>query len=380
MSLRLATIVLGILLVVPAAWFGHEWPGSGQPRWLWGAIVLATIALATCLAGKLAKHRTRLAAAAVVAGAALVLALVELIWRPPVVVAIVSFEVAGQALHIAVPLALAALCGAMTERAGVIDLALEAKLLFGAFAAAAVAHATGSAYLGVAGGLAVGMLVAAVQMMFALRLAADQVIIGVALNLLALGGTRFLLQLFYGDASNSPRSPDFGNAGLGNPLYWIAVIATIVVPLAMLRTRWGLRLRAAGDRPEALVAVGVSPTSARFAAGLVGGALAGAGGAHLSLAVGGFSADMSAGRGYIAIAMVILAGWRPAIAALACAGIGAAYAINIQLQITGGSTVPPEAWRHVKQLLPLLPWVLTLVVLVIAGGKHRPPPRSLGKI
>ena len=109
-----------------------------------------------------------------------------------------SLAFAAQVLRIAVPYALAAMGGAVTERAGVIDLALEAKLLFGAFTAAAIGHATGSAVLGTAGGVAAGMLVAAVQIGCALRLGVDQVIVGLALNILALGGTRLLLQLLFG--------------------------------------------------------------------------------------------------------------------------------------------------------------------------------------
>ena len=279
---------------------------------------------------------------------------------------------AAQVLRIAVPYALAALGGATTERSGMIDLALEAKLLFGAFAAAAVAHATNSPWLGLCGGIIAGVLVAMLQAWCSLWLEADQVIVGVALNLLALGGTRFLLQIIYGEGANSPPCPAFGDAVVTSPIVWLAVIAAIAVPLALRRTRWGLRLRAAGDRPDALVAVGVSPRYARLAAAAVGGALAGAGGAQLSLAVGGFSAEMSNGRGYIALAMVILSGWRPAFAALACVGIAIAGALNIQLQILGIS------W--LRELAPLSPYVLTLLVLVIFGGKNRKPPQALGRL
>jgi general nucleoside transport system permease protein len=287
-----------------------------------------------------------------------------------VIEAIFSFAFLAQMLRIAVPYVLAALGGAVTERSGVIDLALEAKLLFGAFTAAAVGHATGCIYLGVLGGMAAGMAVAALQIFLALRLVADQVIIGIGLNLLALGGTRFMLQLFYNEGANSPPSPAFGDALATNPIFWLAVVAAAGMAFAVARTRWGLRLRAAGDRPDALVAVGASPFRARLAAGLVGGALAGAGGAQLALAVGGFVADMSSGRGYIALAMVILAGWRPALAALACVGVAAAESLNIVLQI-GDSWFP----RELAQLLPAL---LTLFWLGIAGGAGR-PPRSLGK-
>lgn len=285
--------------------------------------------------------------------------------------AMFSVAFLAQVLRIAVPYAFAALGGTLTERSGVIDLALEAKLLFGAFAAAAVGHATGSALAGIAAGAAAGMLVALIQAGCALWLEADQVIVGVALNLLALGGTRFLLQLIFHEGANSPPAPAYGDAVLGNPLVWLAVLAAVLVPLAVARTRWGLRLRAAGDRPDALLAVGVSPRTTRLGAALVGGALAGTGGAQLALAVGGFSADMSSGRGYIALSMVILAGWRPGLAALACLGVAFAEALNIQLQVTG-SSIP-------RELAPLLPYVLTLAVLVIYGGKDRRPPDSLGK-
>jgi len=283
-----------------------------------------------------------------------------------------SLAFVTQVLRIALPYALAAMGGAVTERAGMVDLALEAKLLFGAFAAAAVGHATGSAFLAVLGGLGAGMLVAAVQVFCALRLAADQVIVGVALNLLALGGTRFLLQLFYDEGANSPPVPTFGTSLLGNPILWLALVAAVALPFAIARTRWGLRLRAAGDRPDALVSVGVSPIRSRLAAALVGGALAGAGGAQLTLAVGGFVADMSGGRGYIAIAMVILAGWRPQLAALACVAVATAEAFNIQLQVAAVG-VPHE-------LAQLAPYLMTLAVLMLAGGKHGRPPGSLGKL
>ena len=271
---------------------------------------------------------------------------------------------------IAVPYALAALGGALTERSGMIDLAIEAKLLFGAFAAAAVGHATGSALAGIAGGVVAGMLVTAVQAGCSLWLGADQVIVGIALNVVALGGTRLLLQLLYHEGANSPPTPGYGDAVLGNPLVYLAIGATLAVPFALRRTRWGLRLRAAGDRPDALASVGVAPRRARLAAGLVGGALSGAGGAQLALSVGGFVAEMSGGRGYIALAMVILSGWRPWLAAVACVGVAFAHALAIHFQIAGVG-VPSE-------LVSLLPYVLTLAVMVVYSSGR--PPQSLGKL
>jgi simple sugar transport system permease protein len=272
--------------------------------------------------------------------------------------------IASQLITVAVTYALAAMCGAITERSGVIDFALEAKLLFGAFTAVAITHATRSPMLGVAGAAAAGMLVAAVQIGCTLGFGADQVVVSIALNIIALAGTRFLLQLIYHEGANSPQVPAFGGAVLANPIVWIAAVAVVAVPLALRRSRWGLRLRAAGDRPEALIAVGVSPTRTRLYAALVGGALCGAGGAQLSLNVGLFQADMSAGRGYMAVAMVILSGWRPAVAAAACVGIALAEVINIQFQLT------PSDPR-------LLAWGITLAVVAWKGTGS--PPKALGK-
>ena len=288
------------------------------------------------------------------------------------VAAVFSLGFVAQVLRIAVPYALSAMGGAVTERSGVIDLALEGKLLFGAFTAAAVGHATGSALLGLAGGIAAGMAVAALQVGLSLTLGANQVIVGFALNLVGAAGTRFLLQLIFGEGANSPPCPAYGSEVLGNPIVWLTAIAAVAVPFALRRTRWGVRLRAAGDRPDALVAVGVSPARARLAAALVGGALTGAGGAQLSLAVGGFVADMSSGRGYIALAMVIMAGWRPAWAVVACIGVAAAEALSITFQVT---SIPLA-----HELIALLPYLTTLGVLAIFRGDRSTPPRALGKL
>ena len=127
------------------------------------------------------------------------------------IAAIFTVAFAAQVVRMAVPYVLSALGGSITERSGMIDLALEAKLLFGAFAAAAVGHATNSALAGIAAGIAAGVLVSAIQVLFSLVLGADHAIVGIALNLLALGGTRFLLQLIFHEGANSPPAPSYGD-------------------------------------------------------------------------------------------------------------------------------------------------------------------------
>lgn len=284
--------------------------------------------------------------------------------------AVFSFAFVAQALQIAIPYVLGALGATITERAGIVDLAVEAKLLFGALAAAMVGAATGSIALGIVAGAAAGALVALIQAGCAAGLRADHVVVGVALNIVALGGPRYIMQLAYGQSANSPAFPGMGDGIVTNPVFWIAAVAAVALPWAMVRTRLGLRTRAAGDRPEALAAAGAPVLRTRLVAAMIGGALAGAGGAQLSLAVGSFSADMAAGRGYMALAAVILAGWRPGRAALACLVFATAEAINIQLQLHDVGVD--------RELAQMLPYLFTLAVLAGWGGGRR-PPRALGR-
>ena len=224
--------------------------------------------------------------------------------------------------------------------------------------------------MGIVAGAAGGALIAAIHAGLALIWRADQVVVGVALNLAAAGATRYLLEVLYQQPSNSPPVPALTGGVWHDPIVAIAVVAVVVVPLVVARTGFGLRLRAAGDRPDALRAAGVSVAWTRLGAVCLGGVLAGLGGAELSLAEGGFSADMSGGRGYIALAAVILSGWRPARAAAVCVLFGLADALSNQIQIHVAA-LPSE-------LTELFPYVVTLVVLAAAPLRTR-PPAALGK-
>lgn len=276
----------------------------------------------------------------------------------------------ARVVRISVPYLLAALGGAMTERSGTVDLALEAKLLWGAFAAAVLSYQTGSVAVGIAGAMAAGAAVGALQALWTVRLGADQVVTGVALNLAAYGLTRYLLQVLYQQGSNSPKCPGVGDAVWSSPIVIATVIVTIAVIGVVAVTRLGLRIRASGERPDAVLAAGVSVARTRWIAAILGGAVAGLGGAQLSLAVNGFVAEMSSGRGYVALAAVIMGGWRPAVVAVVCLGFGLAEALQVQMQ-TQGVGVPTE-------LLKPLPFVLALVLLAVARGRGR-APAALGR-
>jgi simple sugar transport system permease protein len=288
----------------------------------------------------------------------------ELFW------AVLTLVFLESVVRISVPYLLAALGGAITERAGIVDLALEAKLLWGAFAAAVVGYDTGSIALALLAAAGAGAAVAAIQAHWSIRLRADQVVTGIALNLMAYGLTRFLLQVWYGLGANSPPFEGIGPDVWTSPLTWLSVLLVTAAIVMVARTALGLRLRAAGERPDATAAAGVSVARTRWAAALIGGAIAGVGGAQLSLVVGGFSAEMSNGRGYVALAAVIMGGWRPGWVVLACLGFGFAEALQVRAQSTGLG-LPAE-------LVRLFPYVLALVLLATLRGRGR-APAALGR-
>lgn len=296
--------------------------------------------------------------------------------------AILSVVFLVQVVRIGLPYALAALGGTFSERGGVPNIALEGIMLCGAFAFVLGAHLTGSPWVGVLAGVGGGLTLAALLALVTLRFGADAVVAGVALNLLALGGTRFLLKLVWDSASNSGRveapAPWLGGEGalgavaglLGHPLVLLAVLLAAASQVLLFRTRFGLRLRACGEHPEAAAAAGVRVLWTRAAGVLISGALAGLGGVWLAAEQHQFSDAMSGGRGYIALAAVITGRWTPPGAVAACLAFGAAEALQMALQ--GGTAGIPT------QLLQALPYLLALVALAGFVGRSR-PPAALGR-
>jgi simple sugar transport system permease protein len=277
----------------------------------------------------------------------------------------------AQTLRIAVPYLFAAAGGVIAERAGVVSLALEGFMLSGAFGAALGSYYSGSALIGILTGLAAGLLFGLLHALASVRFRADQVVVGIAINLLVVGLTRFFLQLAFDSSSNSPRIPGLATSRftLGNPLIWLSVLAVAVTAWLMRSTVLGLRIRAVGEHPQAAVSAGLSVGMLRYVAVALSGLLAALGGVYLALDQHQFSDQMTAGRGFIALAAVIFGRWEPVRAALACLMFAALETLQIQLQ---GTEVLPT------QFIQMIPYVVTLIALAGLVGRSS-PPAALGR-
>jgi ABC-type uncharacterized transport system permease subunit len=278
-----------------------------------------------------------------------------------------------QMIRIAIPYLFAASGGVVAERAGIVSLTLEGFMLSGAFAAVLGTNLSGSPWVGVLTGILGGLVFALIHALATIRYRADQIVVGVAINLMAIGITRFLLKLFFDSSSNSPRVAGFGGninmAGFDNPLLWLGLIVPVAVAYMVYRTPFGLRIRAAGEHPDAAESVGVSVNRVRYVAVALSGMLAGLGGVYLALDQHQFTDQMTAGRGFIALSAVIFGRWDPIRAALACLLFAAAETLQIQLQ--GSHAIA-------SQFIEMIPYVLTIVALAGVVGRAV-PPAALGK-
>lgn len=313
----------------------------------------------------------------------------------------------ASAIRIATPLALAAIAGAICERSGVVNIALEGLMLIGAFTGVAVTLLLEASkvpflveygvWFGVLAAVLAGTAISGIHAFASVTLRMDQVVSGTALNILALGLTGFLLEVIYGHggATNSVLHqlqpvfdfPSVQGAGFWSDVwYWIdqlffsytpivymAIIAAIVGQWAMFRTRWGLRLRALGEHPRAADTVGIRVLRGRYMAVLISGALAGLAGANLSLEqVGSFSENMTSGRGFIALAANIFGRWTPIGSYLGSLLFGFGEALEIKMQAFR------DVFQIPTQFFLMLPYVLAVVVL--AGFMGRAVgPAEIGK-
>lgn len=294
------------------------------------------------------------------------------------------------ALRLSTPLLLACLAGLYSERAGVFDIGLEGKMLASAFAAAAVAAVTGNVWLGLLAGLAVSITTAALQGAAAITLKGNQLIAGVAINMLAVGLTTFLGIQWFAQGGRTPQLKagerfteiqlPFANELSGIPvlgqiyselisghniLVYVAFLAVPITWWVLYRTRFGLRLRAVGENPKAVDTAGISVTRLRYQAVLITGLLCGLAGAFFSIAQGsGFGNNMTAGKGFIALAALIFAKWKPVPAMFTCLLFGFLDALQIRLQGAEifGVGVPVQA-------IQALPYLLTVILLAGFIGK-----------
>ena len=301
-------------------------------------------------------------------------------------------------VRLSVPLLLACLAGLYSERSGVVDIGLEGKMLGGAFGAAAVAAVTGSAWLGLLAGIGVATVLSLIHGFASITTRGDQIVSGVAINFVAAGLTVLLGQSWFGIGGKTPQLPNTArftpielpfteamtDVPIIGPIYVellsghniLVYFAFVMVPITwwiLFRTRFGLRLRAVGENPSAVDTAGISVVWARYRAVIICGILCGIAGAYLSIAQSaGFGRDMTAGKGFIALAALIFAKWKPVNAMFACLLFGFLEALDIRFQ---GVELPIVGVIPV-QLMQALPYILTVVLLAGFIGKAIPPKAS----
>jgi ABC-type uncharacterized transport system permease subunit len=284
-------------------------------------------------------------------------------------------------IRLATPLILAALGGMFSERSGVINIALEGKMLAGAFTAAAVTYAAdeklhlgnASPWVGLLAAILAGLFIAYIYAVACIRFKADQVVSGAAINILMFGVPGFLSGAFFLSSGSTPQLPREHLIPVTPIVIAFGMVA--VSWYVMYRTPFGLRLRSVGEKPEAADAAGVSVNRVRYWGVLIAGVLAGIGGAYLSIGQSSlYSRNMTAGRGFIALAALIFGKWRPVQTMLACLLFGFTEALSIQMQ---GAVKLPSGEDIPVQFIQMVPYVLTIIVLAGFIGSSR-PPKALG--
>jgi simple sugar transport system permease protein len=281
------------------------------------------------------------------------------------------------ALRLSIPLLAACLAGLWSERAGVVDIGLEGKMLVAAFAAAAAAHTTGSAWIGLLAGIGASVLFALIHGFASISQRGNQIVSGVAINMLAAGLTAIVGNAWYSQGGRTPplEGPErFGNALFGHSvLIYLTLLAVPLTWFVLAKTRFGLRLRAVGENPAAVDTAGISVAGLRYSAVIVAGVLCGLGGTYLSVGQSaGFLPNMTAGKGFIALAALIFAKWRawPALGACFLFGLLDAVAIRLQgISVPGIGEIPVQA-------IQALPYLMTVILLAGVIGTAIPPRAS----
>jgi ABC-type uncharacterized transport system permease subunit len=293
----------------------------------------------------------------------------------------VSF-ILGSALVLAVPIILGAMAGVMSERVGVVNIAIEGQLLTGAFMAAVVSTLTGNQLLGLVSAMITAAAFSAILAVFSVRYLAQQIIVGVVLNVLAIGVTNFLFQQVLNEnpeETNSPGTlpiisvPFLSEIPIIGPVLfenrvtvYIAIFVVVLIWFVLFKTKLGLRARAVGEHPLAADTVGINVGRTRFWWVTLGGLLAGLGGATLTIgSSGAFGREMSGGLGFIALAVVILGRWHPIYASAAALLFG----FSIILRIWANQVSPGIP----SNFITMVPYLVTLIAVVGFVGRSRPP-------
>ncbi len=283
-------------------------------------------------------------------------------------------------LRLATPIAYGSLGGVFSERAGIVNIGLEGMMLTGAFAGVAVSYFTVNPWLGVLAAMLVGGLLGLVHGLITVRFAGDQIVSGTGINIFALGFTAYMGQIFWGSRGVSDRVqaldrvsipllkdiPIIGEViGTHTPLVYLVIIITVLSYIILFKTPFGLRIRAVGERPEAADTAGINVFKTKYLCLIISGMLAGLGGAFLSLGhLSFFAFGMTGGRGFIALAAMILGKWMPFGAFGASILFGFADALQMRLQALG--LLPP-------QIILAMPYIITIAVLAGVVGKATPP-------
>ena len=245
-------------------------------------------------------------------------------------------------------------------------------LLFGAFFTTVGVYFTGNIFIGILCGISAGIILAVIHAITVITFKANQIVSGIALNLLAFGFTKYLCKLIFNSSSNSERIIGVESINipvlssiplLDNPFILLCIFAIILSHIYINKSKFGLRLSAVGENPEAADTLGINVVKVRYYGVIISGILSGLGGAWLALNQHSFTDGMSAGRGYIALAAMIIGKWRPAWAALACLIFGFSESFTILFQETAIPT----------QFIQMLPYVVTIIVLAGFIGKSTPP-------
>ncbi|MEV0943654.1 ABC transporter permease [Micromonospora wenchangensis] len=282
---------------------------------------------------------------------------------------------------LALPLIFGALAGVLCERSGVVNVAIEGQLLMGAFSGALFGSLSGNVWVGLVAAAVGGAFISLLLAVFAIRYLVDQVVMGVVLNLLAVGVTGFLYErLMQTDADKYNSAPRFGNWEIpllkdipllgpalfrGNIFLYLGLLLVLVIHLALFRTRWGLRTRSVGEHPTAADTLGVKVLSLRYRNVLLAGVVAGIGGASYTLALYSFTKNMIGGKGFIALAALIFGRWSPTGALLAALFFGFADQLATYLGAIG-SSIP-------NQFLAMLPYLATILAVAGLVGRVRAP-------